>query len=106
MLLKITSDQGTIITYINLENVFSIKSHDREESFNIEFYSINGNKTESFCFTSKKERDQYLKDLESYISKEVIIVDDNNFAGEEEDIEFTLDNYDPMSNLEEKKDNE
>ena len=109
MILKITSDEGKIITYIDLKKVFSIKASESNDGKpSITFYS-ESNKMESFSFDSIKSRDGYIKYLEENVFEDSIFDDQEMPDFEEEEqktIEEYLDQYDPMSNLKEGEENE
>ncbi len=107
-ILKVTSDNGSIKTYIVLDNCFSIKAREDEQGKPVIIFRSSTGQIESFTFNSKKSRDAYLEELEQedLIYDNLIIdddyPDDEQEEDKEEDIptaEDYLSSYDPMNNL-------
>ena len=111
-ILKVSSDNGTIKTYIVLDNCFSIKSQKDKSGNPVIIFTGSNGQIESFSFTSEKSRDAYLEALEQEdLISDNLIVDDDYPEDEEdetedyqeEDEKSTKDylaSYDPMKNLE------
>lgn len=108
-ILKVTSDNGTIKTYIVLDNCFSIKSQKDESGDPLIVFTGTNGQTESFSFKSEKSRDAYLEALEQedLIYDNLIIDDDypEDEESEEEDNskDYLSSSYDPMDSLRENK---
>ena len=114
-ILKVSSDNGTIKTYIVLDNCFSIKSREDEQGKPVIVFRSSTGQIESFTFNSKKSRDAYLEALEQEeLIYDNLIVDDDfpedeedeseeyeeEHEAEKESTEDYLASYDPMKNLE------
>lgn len=95
--LKIISDDSSVVTYINLDNCFSIKKDPRDANKLI--FKSTGDAKESFTFKSREDLDKYIEFLDSLFDNLLINEDDED--DEEDNIKPDLlnSNYDPMANL-------
>lgn len=108
-ILKVTSDNGTIKTYIVLDNCFCIKSQKDKSGDPVIIFTGSNGQIESFSFKSEKSRDAYLEALEEEdLIYDNLIVDDDYPEDEEDETEDEtekestedyLNSYDPMKNL-------